>query len=76
MYAAETDRQARLALEKVRFQPGRIPASEARDGFLFFRVVPSARQEWTASETLYIKNLRLNDGRISSLQVQLTHANP
>jgi hypothetical protein len=76
MYAAETDRRARLAMERVRFQPGSIHPSAERDGFLFFHVYSSALQEWTGRGTLCAENVRLNDGITSSLQVHFTHANP
>lgn len=76
MYAVETDRQARLAVERIRFQPGRIRPSMVREGFLFFRVVPSSALDWSGRGTLFADNIRLKDGRISSLQVRLAYANP
>jgi hypothetical protein len=76
MYGVETDRQARLAMERIRFQPGRIRPSMVREGFLFFRVVPSSALDWTGLGTLFADNIRLRDGRMSSLQVHLAHANP
>jgi len=74
MYGVETDRQAKLALERIRFQSGLIRPSMIQEGFLFFRVVPSSALDW--SGTLIVDNIRLKDARISSLQVQLTYANP
>ena len=76
MYAAENDRRARLALERIRFQPGRIAPSMNREGFLFFRIVPSSSFDWSGHGTLIADNIRFRDGRMSSLQVHLAYANP
>jgi len=74
MYGIETDRQAKRALDRIRFQPGLMPPSAVREGFLFFRVAPRSALDW--SGTLSADNIRFKDGRTSSLQVLLAYANP
>jgi len=76
MYSAETDRRARLAMEKIRFQPGRISPSANREGFLFFRVIPGASFDSGARTILIAENIRHRNSRMSPLQVHLTYANP
>lgn len=76
MYGIETDRRAKLALEKIRFQAGRIRPRMVREGFLFFRVAPASAQDWVGNGILRAENVRLTEGRTSSLQVHFAYANP
>lgn len=76
MYQVQADRQARLALERVRFQPGRVRPSTAREGFVFFRVDPNPSGAGIGRGALLAEGIRLSDGRPASLRLDLDYANP
>lgn len=76
MYAAESDRRARLALERIRFQPGRVSPSANREGFVFFRIDPGASPDWSERGILIADDIRVGNNRMSMLQVHLSYAHP
>jgi hypothetical protein len=73
MYAMESDRTARLKMERVAFQPGRMPPAAKREGLLFFRVDPSQASGWGTQASLLRLNIRLSVRAKTTLEIVLTH---
>ncbi len=76
MYSIETDRKARLRMERAAWRQGRISPSLRREGFLFFRIDPGMASGWTRQATLLLRNLGLKPGAKTTLEIVLAHANP
>lgn len=76
MYSLETDRTARLNMDRLALQQGQIPPSVKREGFTFFRIDPSLISSWNSRASLWARDIRLNPHAVIALEIALSHARP
>jgi len=76
IYALNAERRAWLDLERVTFHPGRMRQATEADGFVFFGIDPSLALLWTRGARLWIRDVRINNGKRFNLSLPLAYASP
>ena len=76
MYSVQTDSAARTRMEKTLLAEGRVPPSDTRRGFLLFRIDPAAASGWSSGAVLVARDILLDSGTATTMEIALSHANP